>query len=449
MKAKNATAGFLLLLLAGLFLLGSCLRRDSLERIAQAKEITLLTVNNAHCYYIYRDRPMGLEHDLGKAFSDFLGVRLRVVASSWEDLYSNLQSGKGDFIGAGLASSSHKSDVVDWSNSYLLAEHHIVVHRENEQIRKMEDLNGRSIHVRSGSAYQETAHELAGKGLHVDIQLLDNIPTEELIRMVAEREIEVTIVDAHIAMLNRRYNPEVRISFAVGNPRSLSWAVRKNEKGLLSKINEFFEKIKEDGTLAKIMGKYYSNVEAFDYVDLRRYHEKLESRLPKYRPVIERAAEAYGLDWRLIAAMVYQESHFDPDARSFTGVEGIMQLTQDTAMDMGIEDRCDVEQSITGGVGYLKELYNRFARAKNPDRIYLALASYNVGRGHVEDAQRIAETMGLDPYSWSALEEVLPLLSYRAYYKRTSFGYCRGAEPVRYVNRIRTYYDILIREAIS
>jgi len=448
MKARHRIAGFLLLITV-VSVLGYCARRDSLERISQTREITLLTVNDAHCYYLYRDRPMGLEYDLAKAFSSFLGVRIRVVASSWESLYSNLESGRGDFIGAGLASSSSKSRVVDWSNSYLLAEHQIVVHRDNEQIRKMEDLNGRIIHVRRGSAHEETAEELIGKGFNIGIQLVDKMPSEELIRMVAEKEIEATIADAHIAMLNRRYNPEIKISFPVGSPRALSWAVRKGERELLKKINEFFETIKEDGTLAKIMDRYYGNLEAFDYVDLRKYHERLESRLPKYRSIMERAGESYGFDWRLIAAMVYQESHFDPDAKSHTGVEGIMQLTQDTAADMGIEDRRHVEQSIMGGVRYLKEVYKKFGRAKNPDRIYLALASYNVGRGHVEDAQRIAEAMGLDPNSWSAVEGVLPLLSYREYYKKSAFGYCRGIEPVRYVNRIRTYYDILIREAIS
>jgi membrane-bound lytic murein transglycosylase F len=147
--------------------------------------------------------------------------------------------------------------------------------------------------------------------------------------------------------------------------------------------------------------------------------------------------------------MAYQESHFDPEATSFTGVEGIMQLTQDTAADMGIEDRRSVERSIMGGARYLRELYDKFDEVTNPDRLYLALASYNVGRGHVIDAQKIAAEIGLDYNSWAAIEEVLPLLSYRKYYRKTTYGYCRGSEPVGYVNRIRTYYDVLVREAIS
>jgi membrane-bound lytic murein transglycosylase F len=147
--------------------------------------------------------------------------------------------------------------------------------------------------------------------------------------------------------------------------------------------------------------------------------------------------------------MVYQESHFNPRARSFTGVRGMMQLTLDTAKDMGIENRLDPKQSITGGVKYLKRLYERHDDAKDPDRVLITLASYNVGRGHIVDAQKIAKENNLDPNSWHSLQEILPLLRYRKYYKKTKNGYCRGTEPVRYVNRIMTYYEILKREAIS
>jgi len=214
-------------------------------------------------------------------------------------------------------------------------------------------------------------------------------------------------------------------------------------------INEFFKKIKEDGTFAKIYEKYYANVEIFDYVDLKKYHRRLKTRLPKYEEIIKKASKIYGFDWRLITAMVYQESHFNPRARSFTGVRGMMQLTLETAKEIGIKNRLDPEQSIKGGVKYLKELYERYDGAKNPDRVLITLASYNVGHGHILDAQKIAKERNLDPNSWSSLEVILPLLRYPKYYKNTKNGYCRGTETVRYVNRIFTYYDILKREAIS
>ncbi len=267
--------------------------------------------------------------------------------------------------------------------------------------------------------------------------------------MVSEKEIEVTVADSNIALLNRRYYPDVKISFPIEEAQSLGWIVAQNEKDLLREINSFFEKIKEDGTFAKIYEKYYANVDIFDYVDLKKFHSRLKTRLPKYAKLIQETSAKYDFDWRFIAAVIYQESHFNPRAISYTGVRGLMQLTQDTAKEMGVENRCDPEQSIKGGVQYIKKLYDKYEDAKNPDRLLITLASYNVGRGHILDAQEMARRRGFDPNSWSALEQILPLLRYRQYYKKTRYGYCRGTEPVRFVNRILTYYDILKKEGIS
>jgi membrane-bound lytic murein transglycosylase F len=451
-KRKNEELSALLLFvlfLAVVFYIGSCLRRDALEVIKKKKEITVLTVNNENCYYTYRDRPMGFEYDLAKAFSRYLRVRLKVVVSSWQELYSKLESGEGDFIAANLSFSRSQTGLVDYSDGYLVVRQQVIINKDNTQVKKLKDLNGRTIHVRRGSAYEETLKELRRKKWDIRIQTYEDMPTEELIRMVADKKIEITIADSHIAMLNRRYNPDIKIAFSIGRPRILSWAVRKGENAVLGKINGFLRNMKQDGTFEKIYNKYYANVEEFDYVDLKKYHESLEETLPKYRWIIKKAAQKYGFDWRLIAAMVYQESHFDPEATSFTGVEGMMQLTEDTAADMGVQNRRSVERSIMGGARYLRELYDKFDEATSPDRLYLALASYNVGRGHVIDAQKIAAEKGLDYNSWSVMEEVLPLLSYRKYYRKTAYGYCRGSEPVKYVNRIRTYYDVLVREAVS
>jgi membrane-bound lytic murein transglycosylase F len=285
--------------------------------------------------------------------------------------------------------------------------------------------------------------------MDIKVRLHDEVPTEEFIRMVAEKEILVTVADSNIALLNRRYYPEVKVGFPLEEPQVLGWAVRKGNTGLKEAIDAFFETIIEDGTYAKIHDKYYGNVEIYDYVDLRKYHQRIKTRLPKYRGPIQKESSKHGFDWRLIAAMVYQESHFDPDAISHTGVRGIMQLTEVTAEEMGVEDRREPSEAIRGGVRYLKKLHKRFDGAQEPDRTLIALASYNVGYGHVRDAQKLAAEMGMNPGSWSALQQVLPLLRYPKYYRRTEHGYCRGTEPVRYVKRIRTYYDILKREAIS
>ena len=449
MKRQEWKNVLLILILLSLPILFSCAKKSGLEEIKESGKITVITRNNAHCYYTYRDKPMGFEYDLAKAFSDYLGVSLNVVTSHWEKLFDVLNGGGGDFIAASLTITPSREELIDFSDECLAIQQQAVTHSSNYNTKKIEDLKGKTIHVRRGTSYEERLNELKNEGLDITIQLHEDTPTEELIRMVAEKEIEVTIADSNVAFLNRRYYPDVKIAFPIEEQQSLAWAVKKGEAGLQRAINEFLKKIKEDGTFAKIYKKYYSNVEIFDYVDLKKYHRRLKTRLPKYKEIIKRSAEKHGFDWRLIAAMVYQESHFNPRAKSFTGVRGMMQLTLDAAKDVGIENRLDPEQSIKGGVKYLKELYERYDGAKDPDRVLITLASYNVGHGHIVDAQKIAKERNLDPNSWSSLEVILPLLRYPKYYKNTKNGYCRGTETVRYVNRIFTYYDILKREAIS
>jgi membrane-bound lytic murein transglycosylase F len=449
MNRKEWKNLLLILILLSLPILFSCVKKSGLEEIKESGKITVITRNNAHCYYTYRDKPMGFEYDLAKAFSDYLGVSLNVVTSHWEKLFDVLNGGGGDFIAASLTITPSREKLIDFSDEYLAIQQQAIIHTSDYKTEKPEDLKGKTIHVRRGTSYEERLNELKNEGLDITIQLHEDTPTEELIRMVAEKEIEVTIADSNVAFLNRRYYPDVKIAFPIEEQQSLAWAVKKGEAGLQKAINEFFQKIKEDGTLAKIYKKYYSNVEIFDYVDLKKYHRRLKTRLPKYKEIIKSAAEKHGFDWRLIAAMVYQESHFNPGAKSFTGVRGMMQLTLDTAKDMGIENRLDPKQSISGGVKYLKSLYERYDDAKDPDRVRITLASYNVGHGHILDAQEIAKEKNLNPNSWNSLQEILPLLRYRKYYGKTKNGYCRGTESVRYVNRIMTYYEILKREAIS
>ena len=449
MKREKLTRRILILVFLCIPLLTSCAGEDSLDRIKKSGEIIVLTQNNAHCSYTYRENPMGFEYDLAKAFSRYLGVKLKVLTPPWERLIQALNKGEGDFIAASMTIVPSRQKEVDFSGGYLRIQQKVIVHTNHLRIKKLENLKGKTIHIRRGTSYAERLAELKADGLEINIKLYDDIPTEEFMRMIANKEIEVTVADSNIALLNRRYFPDVKISFPIEEPQLLGWAVRNGEKRLLKKINEFFKKIKEDGTFAKIYEKYYANVEIFDYLDLKKYHKRLDTRLPEYEKIIKKAAKKYGFDWRLIAAAIYQESHLDPKARSFTGVEGIMQLTRNTARDMGIKDRNDPEQSIMGGVRYLSYLYEKYNEAMDPDRLLIALASYNVGRGHVLDAQGLAKGRGLNPNSWAALEEILPLLRYPKHYKKTKYGYCRGTEPVRYVNRILTYYDILKREGIS
>lgn len=434
-------------LLMGLFIISACGEQNALEKIKETGTIKMLTRNNAHCYYTYRDKPCGFEYELAKTFSEALGVALEVKTPTWKGLNQALNSDEGDFIAANLSIFPSREKTMDFSDGYMKIQQKIVAHKTNYGIKDLEDLEGQTIHIRRGTSYEKRLTELKREGLNITIRLYDDTPTEEFIRMVAEKEIALTVADSNIAMLNRRYYPDVRIAFPIEKAQYLGWAVKKGETVLLSTINAFFKSIKKDGTFSKIYESYYGNVEIFDYVDLKKFHIRLRTRLPEYLEIIKEETKACGFDWRFIAAVIYQESHFNPKAKSYTGVEGIMQLTQTTAREMGVADRLDPQQSIQGGVRYLKKLYDRYDHAEEPDRFLMTLAAYNVGHGHVLDAQALAEKRELDPNLWSSLESVFPLLRYRKYYSKTQYGYCRGTEPITYINRILTYYDIMRNNA--
>ena len=418
--------------------------QDSLERIKETGQITVLTRNNANCYYIYRDQPMGFEYELAKAFSSFLEVELKVVVQDWNNLLTEVNSHKGDFVAAGMTITPDRAELADFSDPYMTIQQQVIVHRTNTSIKDIQDLAGQSVHVRENTTYQQRLNELnQEQGLDIDIVLYNDLPTEELIRQVSDKEIPITVADSNIALLNRRYYPDIRIAFPLEEEQALGWAVKKGDQALLEAMNTFLDQVQDNGNYGQIYERYYGKVHIFDYVDLKKFHKRIQTRLPDYRPLIKETAEKFGFDWRFIAAVIYQESHFNPRARSHTGVKGLMQVTLTTAKEMGISNRLDPAQSVLAGVKYLKKIAARWDDVPEEERIYFTLASYNIGYGHVRDAQKLARDKGLDPTRWENLKKTLPLLRMKKYYKQTKYGYARGTEPVRYVSRIRTYYDIL------
>ena len=430
------------------FILISSLQDNSVQQIKKEGKLTVIMTNNANVYYSYRDQYMGFEYDLVKEFGDYLGVEIEVIVPGWDKMFEVLNSREGDLIAAGLTITEPRKAIVDFSDDYLHVQQQAIVRKDNMSIKKVSDMEGEKIHVRAETSYQQRLQELQDEGLDLEIVLHRNIPTEELIRQVAEKEIDITIADSNIAFLNQRYYPDIRIAFPIEEPQSLGWAVRKNNHTLLKAINGFFNEIKRNGDFGTIYERYYRNVTIFDYVDLIKFHKRLETRLPKYESIIKREAKRYGFDWRMIAAIIYQESHFNSRAESNTGVRGLMQVTQETAKEMGITNRINPAQSVKAGVGYLAKLYDRFDEIEDPDtRFLFALASYNIGYGHVRDAQEICRREGWNPQEWDALKKALPLLRIEGYYKDTEYGYARGTEPIRYVDRILTYFDIIKRQA--
>jgi len=423
---------------------------SQLEHILRTGKLHVLTRNNANCYYQYRGQPMGFEHDLVQSFADFLGVRLDIrLADQWEGMIPQIRSGEGDLIAANLTITPQRSRHVLFSDGYLTVRQHIIARRDVRAVSRIEDLEGRTVHVRRGTSYQDRLEEIARQGVNLRIQLHDDVPTEELIRMVAQGEIELAAADSHIAKLNRRYYPRAVPAMAISDEQELGWAVHPEAVDLRDRINSFFRTIKQNGTFDTIYARYFTNLEWYDYVDLNAFHRRLKTRLPKYESLIKDASARNDFDWRLIAAQMYQESHFNPYAESHAGAYGLMQLTRNTANSLGVTDIYNPRQNIHAGVRHLKDMYDHFDKAFSTDRMNLALAAYNVGIGHVEDARTIARRLNLDPNRWASLVKTLPMLRFRKHYRHTRYGYARGYQPIYYIRQIVVFYDILKRRDIQ
>jgi membrane-bound lytic murein transglycosylase F len=268
---------------------------------------------------------------------------------------------------------------------------------------------------------------------------------EDLIRKVAAGEIDYAIADSHVFALLRHFYPEVRVAFSLGPVNHVAWALPKGAEELHESIAAYFAEIEATGALQQILDRYYFASSEFDYVSSRAFARHVSARLPRYRDYFQEAQDQTGVDWRLLAAIAYQESHWNPAAVSPTGVRGMMMMTEHTADMMLVDDRSDPRTSILGGAQYFERGMHKIPdRIPEPDRTWFAIAAYNVGYGHVEDARILTETQKANPDSWTEVRERLPLLSDEQWHKRVKRGYAPGAQTVSYVDNVRRYYEILM-----
>ncbi len=416
----------------------------SIEKIKKKEKLSIITLNNIHGYYIYKGMPMGFEYDLAKAFSDAIGLRLEVkVVKDYEEMIPALIAGNGDIIAAGMTKTQNRQKRVRFCKSYMNTQYNLISNRSMPKIRNIQYLDGKTILAGAELLYEENLLSFLYKDADFKIKILNNIQTSALIKRVSEGDLDVTVANSNIAILNRRYYPQSVISIPVSNKIHMAWAVNRGENDLAEKIDSFFVKIKQNGKFNRIYNQYFADVDSFDYVDIAIFHRRLKTRLPKYEKIIKEAAGKKGFDWRLITAQIYQESHFKKYAKSSSKAYGLMQLTKGTAKSLGVNKIYDPVQNINAGVKYLRRLYKLYDKYKGIDRLYTALAAYNIGQGHIYDARMLAKKMGKDPNKWFSLTKMLPLLNQKKYYNDSVYGFCRGAEPLRYVKQITIYYDIL------
>ncbi len=426
--------------------LSGCNQPTVLEEVKQTGTLKILTRNTPTTYYEGADGPAGLEYELASMFADHLGVKLEIDSNhDIQDIYQSLEEGDAHLAAAGLEISLERTSQVYFSQSYMDVQPVVIYNRKEKTPRSIEDLIGKQTAVIAGTNNAQLLRELQQTHPKLSWKETSDLEATDLIRMVHDQELDAAIINSNEFDINKAYYSRAKEAFKLDEPHKLAWAMPKHrDNTLYNAARDFFNQIEADGTLSQVKDRYFGHTEELNYVGVQIFLRHIRGRLPKYEKHFKQAAEKYNLDWRLLAATGYQESHWRPRAKSPTGVRGIMMLTLNTASDMGVTNRLDPKQSIYGGARYLSKLIRRMPeQILEPDRTWMALASYNVGYGHLEDARKITEHMKKDPNKWIDVREHLPLLQKRNWYRFTKHGFARGEEPVHYVQNIRQYYDIL------
>jgi len=449
MSANKLKTSFVLFI--SLFLLISCGEAlPHLEQIKERGELRVLTRYAPTSYYVKGEQLAGLEYELAKRFADHLNVNLKmVVPENLGDMLSMLEQGKADLAAAGLTVTDERKESLAFGPVYQEVTQQLVYKRGNKRPKKITDVTESDIEVVADSSHVDQL-----LSYQKDIPSLiwtenTEIDNSGLLELVELELIDYTIADSNEFIANQTLFPELRVAFDISKPQALAWALpRSSDFSLLREVSNFFHTIEETGELDRLIEKYYGHIRRFDYVDTRAFHRRLVTHLPKYQEMLQRAASEFDFDWRLLAAISYQESHWDPQAVSSTGVKGLMMLTNATASDLGVTNREDPSQSIYAGSKYLNQIRHKLPdRITEPDRTWLSLAAYNIGFGHLEDARVLTQKNGGNPDLWSDVKNNLPLLAKKEWYTQTRYGYARGGEPVRYIENIRRYYDILLLQA--
>ena len=436
-----------LLIMSLAALIGTCSQPPPiLDQVLEIGELRVVTRDSPVTYTRTPSGPSGPEFDLVQAFARELGVELIIeTVDNVSEIIPQLMAGNSHMAAAGLSITDSRREFVNFGHPYTVVDMHLIYKLGTGKPRSIDDVIGRSIEIMAGSSHADILASL--QEVYPDLEWVENADAEvtELLAKVADGELDFTISDSTEFDIQRHFHPALRIALDLELGDEIAWAFPKGSGDtLLARADDFLIAASRTGMIARVNDRYYGHTEKFDYVGTRNFIRHYKSRLPRYRAMFEEAGAIWGVDWRLLAAMGYQESHWRAQAVSPTGVRGIMMLTQDTADFLGIDDRVDPRNSIFGGAEFYAWQTERVAdTVDEPDRTWMALAAYNVGVNHVRDARRIVEWKGGNPDTWVDLSTALPLLAQRKYYSKLQYGYARGWEPVLYVNNIRSYYNIL------
>lgn len=421
---------------------------DTLDAVRARGKLRVVTRLNPASFQMGRHGPSGIEYELASAFATDLGVELEMLpVTTVGEVYAALDAGTADIAASGLTERAHARGAYLYSAPYLDVTHQVVYRGEERRPRSVEDLAGARVmalaHTSSADALRRAQAALPALGW-MEATRGD---TAELLRMLADGTVDYAVLKSNEFYMYAGLFPRLEIAFELTQPDALAWAVALGEHNgrLYLAIQDFLGKYEADGDLALLRERFFGHLPELNRRAVQAFAVRAEKRLPQLEPLMRRIAAEEGMDWRLLAAMSYQESHWNPRAVSPMGAVGMMMLMQRAASEVGVTNRWDMTQSLRGGARYFLKLVALMdPEIPASERELFALAAYNMGPAHLEDARRIARVRGFDPNRWSDVEAQLPLLSKREWRKHTKYGYARGNETLGFVSRVRQYHRFLV-----
>jgi len=433
---------------------------SSLRNILERDTLIVLTDYNSTNYFIYRGEPMGYQFEMIKQFAEFLDVNLKLVISSdMQRAFDLLDNGEVDLIAMGLTVTRDRKALADFTIPQIQTKQ-VLVQRKPENWRKMRtwdeiedqlirnplDLAGKDVYVQKGTVFADRLAILANEiGDTINILIDPEREVEQLITAVAEGEIAFTVSDEHIAKVNQKYYPNIDVKTALSFPQHVAWAVKQGNDSLRFEINDWILDYKKSTASRYVYNKYFNNPRSVNIAQ-SEYHSIGGGKISQYDEIIRELSEANDLDWRLIASLIYQESRFRPEATSWVGAFGLMQLMPATAEIYGVDTNSLPSDQIRAGIEFLHWLDRQLPpEIEDPgERIRFVMAAYNVGIAHIYDARRLAEKHNKDPNIWTDNVDFFILNKSNPDYYRDSvvkYGYARGEETYNFVVEIFERYE--------
>ncbi len=422
-----------------------------LDGVRERGELVIALRAGPTSWYTNSFGDAGFEYELAARFAREQGVPLRVLpVSSAGEALDAVARGKADLAG-GMALTMTTADSQKFSGSLPIQQlsQLVVCESANKrpQLLQVANLTDRKLVVASDSPQAANLAALAPQVPNLAWEEVEDASDENLLGLVHEDSPECTLIESDAWVFHRHLYPDLKVALELPGATFYGWVfARTTDSTLRDAANAWLAMRQADGSIAALRDRQFAHLNSLTAIDGRLFYRAMQTRLPRYVEAFRAEADRNGLDWRLLAAVSYQESLWDPSAQSPTGVQGLMQLTRNTAAHVGIEDRNDPLASIEGGARYLRQILDALPEdIPAEDRTWMALAAYNAGLAHLMDARTLTRKRGGNPDKWEDVRANLALLKQEQWYTQTRYGYARGAtQAIVYVRHVRRYYDLLV-----